>query len=212
MRMLLRAFTLILLGFVLLTTLTVMIGRVHAAENPLSSLGLATCGKFPCLLGIAPVISTWDQVRDRLNDQYKITYLQAENILVAENTHDYHIYIYPEQMDGEAKTVRKISIKAFSEFPLAGDLLLLYGEPCNFLIESDQLASLTYPNMFVFIRFTGGRVSIFSPVSSISIVSTELTVKCYPERWRRWAGFKGIDSYKARWPTRCIECGSSTLQ
>jgi len=131
---------------------------------------------------------------------------------VAENAHDYHVYIYPEEVMGAAKTVRKISIKAFSEFPLTGDLLLLYGEPCNFLIESDQLASLTYPNMFVFIRFTGGRVSIFSPVSSISIVSTELTVKCYPERWRRWAGFKGIDSYKARWPSRCIECGSSTLQ
>lgn len=211
MKILLRALTLILGSCALIIALTVLIGRVHAANNPLSGLGLATCGTHPCLLGITPATSAWNQVSRQLSGQYQITYLQQENILVAENTHDYHVYVYPDEGTGAAKGVRKISIKAFSEFPLTGDLLLLFGEPCNFLIESDQLASLTYPHMFVFIRFTGGRVSMFSPVSSISIISTELTVKCYPERWRRWAGFKGIDSYKARWPTRCMNC-SSTLQ
>jgi hypothetical protein len=211
MKIITRAFILIVSSFALLTTLAVMIGRVYAVSNPLSSLGLATCDAHPCLLGIIPATSAWNQVSQSLSAQYQITYLQQENIIVAENTRDYHVYIYPDEGAGDTKGVRKISIKAFSEFPLTGDLLLLFGEPCNFLIESDQLASLTYPHMFVFIRFTGGRVSIYSPVSSISIISTELTVKCYPDHWRRWAGFKGIDSYKARWPTRCIEC-SSTLQ
>jgi hypothetical protein len=204
-----RGFGMLLLTLLALTVGAVGVGRAAPAGNPLRTLGLDLCGDKPCLMGIVPAQSAWAEVQQRIRPDLKVSFLEEDSVLIAESHTNDHMYIfYPDVLGAGAKGVNKVSFKASTEFPLTGDLMLMFGPPCNFLIESDQYASLTYPNMIVFIRFMGARVSVFSPVSSISIVSRELTVKCYPDRWRMWAGFKGVDGYKARWPARarCQDC------
>lgn len=192
-----------LVVFIALTTGAVVSARAQTPANSLSSLGLGMCTDTPCLLGIVPAVTYWSDAATHLLDLYSIKYEQEQSILVGEQGED-RIYIYPDS----DQRVRRVIYTPYAAKPNTGDLLRLFGMPCNFLIETSTYASLTYPHMQVYVSFVQGRVSMYSPVLTVILFDTDRTVLCYPERWRSWAGFKHRFSYMSRWP-RCFDCVGS---
>lgn len=195
-----------------LTAAAILTGRGRALArplpNPVQVLGLDSCAGKPCFLGLTPAVSRWDEVYLRLAPQYVITNDQRENVYIAEQNGGLSVLVYPDR-PGRATGVRRIAVKSFEDILFVGDLFLLYGAPCSFLIESDLFASLTYPHMEVIIKFVGRRVSAFSPIRSVAIFETDRTASCSTARWRAWAGFKHRTAYVMRWPayTQCVDCG-----
>jgi hypothetical protein len=212
LRLIVRSCGVMLTLTLVLTAVAIFTGRGRAlaspALNPVQALGLDSCDGKPCFLGLTPAVSRWDEVYLRLASQYIITNDQRENVYIAERGRILSVLVYADR-PGQATGVRRIAVKPVGDIMLVGDLFLLYGAPCSFLIESDLYASLTYPRMEVIIKFVGRRVSAFSPIRSVAIFETDLTANCSTARWRAWAGFKHRTAYVMRWPayTQCIDCG-----
>lgn len=204
-----RLFTLRLLvlylTLILLVSGSIAYGRRHSSENPLETLGFNVCGNRPCLVGIVPGETSWNDARTRLapgNDN-EISELYTP-------VNDTQATVMPG-----FDQVAIISIKAYSDtsLPVLGYFIQKYGSPCGVLIHGDfayssDIVELRYSLMTLDVNLSQSRLNIYSTVDFVQLLEPSITFEapqnlCKSDPYRNetllpWLGFASLEHYKAR--------------
>ncbi|MBX3067012.1 MAG: hypothetical protein KF726_28790 [Anaerolineae bacterium] len=183
-----KLLSVLLAGSLLLVASVVIAARALASSSPLIDLGFGWCADVPCFMTIVPGQTTWDEVQEltgasdaRHRAYFSMTFRRERLMVSAGNP------------AGIENTGGPTSVGMTLDDPASklGDVLLLYGVPCNAVLGTAGKAptlTLIYPQIMF-------RASLRpeSPISQAVLTQAGLTpMICNPKQSFGWRGFQSI--------------------
>lgn len=198
------------LGLVVLCAAAIVYGRVYAAPDDARVDGFRRCDGIPCLMGVTPGVTRWDEAHMLLASAQVIN-LSDKRIMFAIDGES-SAEIYPS-VDGV--NVGRMYVHFSQEKPLAaGWLVQRYGTPCGVSIYYNfrqRSITLRYPFMLANILMTDDHLDSRAPVTNIQFADPAFKSETQPNPCidnitsggtanRSWQGFTTLREYlRRRW-------------
>jgi len=179
----------------------------QSAPNPIRRVGFEICDGKPCMAGITPTVTRWDDALKSLvaqgvkyemdvNDSFRrdevgFTFRPADDIA-------FWIRITRPIGSPTVQTLSVFNGEGKDFLPLQattlGDVLLLYGLPCGISVGNDNVLPLGVANVHLK-RFSRQRISVDHALYNVQLGSRTFNSDCM--RAIEWRGFAEGEFYNA---------------
>jgi hypothetical protein len=186
----------------LLVIASVNYGRLESSSDVFTVLQIADCNKVPCVQGVIPGVSSWDDVTTRFaRDAGSI--MTANNIDIGADTLTHTTFT----ADTSEEKIDSITIYFVDSHLAFGTLITRYGTPCKLRVYSSGGVQVIYPQLTAeldisryFPRIdtnlaadTKVRELDFSAVPNSCELEKSVPDNIYHDKY--WHGFMELDKY-----------------
>jgi hypothetical protein len=146
----------------LCAVLALLAGRALGMPGDARVQQMQVCAGQPCLMGIAPGVTTWEAAQARLHEQVQA---QAEARRLTFDIASTRVETY---VSVNRRTVGRIYLLPQGQPLSAGWIIQRYGVPCGVSIYyGADIVTLRYPQLLANIRAAGGTFDPDSPVTAV---------------------------------------------
>jgi hypothetical protein len=176
-RFLIRLSITVLLNFALLVAVSIAAGRLWGAEQDSRVAMLHVCDGVPCIMGVMPGVTRWQDVETRLESgrggdlDARIISLRLQPNALLE--------LYPSVNQTE---VGRIYLLLLDQPVSAGWIIQRFGVPCGVsLYHAAGQATLRYPALLANVQMYDARLRLNSPVTSIRFADPHFVFQAQPD-------------------------------